>query len=220
MKKLLLAMTAMVALGSPAFAQFDLQVTEVSPFGTDFNNAPDDAVEFIEITNFGNTVFQFGIDGDLFFDDQPANADNADPILGVDTIAAGESAIFLNIDFDNDNNTTTDFTPETGAEFFLDQFPTFEGQIGYFNGSGLSSSGADGATLFLTDVGIDPTAGDIISELGFEEGSQVLGQSFQAPINAFATPTPGFVAAAVPEPTTAGILTLLSLLAVGKRRRN
>ena len=219
MKKLLLAMTAMVALCSPAFAQIDLQVTEVSPFGTDFNNAPDpDAVEFIEITNFGNAAFLFGLDGDLFFDDQAPNADNADPISGVNMIAAGESAIFLNIDFDPTDGTTGDFTPTTGADFFRDQFPTFTGQIGYFNGSGLSGSGSDGATLFLTDVGIAPTLDDIISELVYEAGSLVAGQSFQAPINAFATPTPGFVSV-VPEPTSLGVLGLLGIGAFVRRKR-
>ncbi len=186
-------------LQTPALAQFDLQITEVSPFGTDLNNPPDpDAVEFIEITNLGDTTF-LPTDGDLFYDDEAPEAVNADQIFDIPSagIAPNESVIFLNINFSPETGFTDDFTPETGAAFFRNQFPSYTGPIGYFDGSGLSSGNEDGANLFLTQPGELPILSDIISSLVYPEGSQVAGQSFQVDLGgadpAFAVPTPGFV---------------------------
>lgn len=227
MKKTTLSLIFVAVIGlflqAPALAQFNLQVTEVNPFGTDFNDPSDpDAVEFIEVTNVGNLAFT-SADGDLFFDDDAPNAANADPLFGIPAagIAPGESAIFLNIDFDPVTGVTGDFTDVTGAAFFQSQFPSFTGTIGFFDGSGLSSSGADGANLFLTAPGATPALGDIISSLVFPAGSQVDGQTFQVidgGTPTFADPTPGFVAS-VPEPATTSILALGGLFFLGNRRR-
>ena len=186
-------------LQAPAQAQFDLQITEVSPFGTDLNNPPDpDAVEFIEITNLGDTTF-LPSDGDLFYDDEVPEAVNADQIFDIPSagIAPNESIIFLNISFSPETGFTDDFTPETGAAFFRNQFPSYTGPIGFFDGSGLSSSNDDGANLFLTLPDELPILSDIVSSLVYPAGSQVAGQSFQVDLSgaapAFAVPTPGFV---------------------------
>ena len=186
-------------LQAPALAQFDLQITEVSPFGTDLNNAPDpDAVEFIEITNLGDATF-LPTDGDLFYDDEAPEAANADQIFDIPSagIAPNESVIFLNINFSPETGFTDDFTPETGAAFFRNQFPSYTGPIGFFDGSGLSSGNEDGANLFLTQPGELPILSDIISSLVYPADSQVAGQSFQVDLGggdpAFAVPTPGFV---------------------------
>jgi len=191
-----------IFIQAPALAQFDLQITEVNPYGTDLNDidpvANPDAIEFIEITNVGTTTFT-AADGDLHYDDQDPDPDKADILYDVPSagIAPGESVIFLNIDYDPETNTTGNFTPTTGAAFFLNQFPAYTGPIRYFDGSGMSSGGADGASLFLTQPGVDPTLGNIISTLAYAAGTQVAGQTFQADANggqpAFAVPTPGSV---------------------------
>lgn len=202
---LVLALTFMV-LGAPAFAQFDLQITEVDPFGTDFADPdePDD-VEWIEVTNLGDTAWA-DADGILHYDDNEPNFENADPISGVTSIAPGESVIFVNHD-----DAFPDPSGENGIAQFLTEFPDYAGQIGSYSGSGLSSSGEDGASLW---VGMPTSNDEIVSTLVFPAASQVEGQTYSPA--GWGAPTPGSV---VPEPA-AGLMAvfgMVGLLAIRRR---
>ena len=202
----ILALT--LAISAPAFGDYELVITEVDPFGTDFNSDDDpDDVEWFEVTNLGDMPWTEATDGVLYYDDSEPKFDNADPMSGVPSIAPGESVIFLNHD-----GAFPDPSADGAIEFFLNEFPDYSGQVGTFNGSGLSSGGDDGANIWL---GEPMSNDDIISSLVYPDNSPVAGQSYQLPGAAFADPTPGVF---VPEPNGA-VLALLGLIAFIARRK-
>jgi hypothetical protein len=94
-KALVLAVLASFATlftSSAALATFTLQVTEIWPGNIPGNNQ---TADWFEITNFGDTAWTTA-DGALFFDDDSLAAGDADPMLGISSIAPGESVIYVN----------------------------------------------------------------------------------------------------------------------------
>ena len=91
-------------------------------------------VEFIELTNCGDTALD--VDGALWYDDESGDPEDAagSPIMGITSIGPNESVIAVNVDTDDG------FIATTAIQSFLDEFPGFSGQVGFYSGSGLSSN--------------------------------------------------------------------------------
>ena len=209
--KTFLTFAALLLIAAPAFADFNLVITELDPFGTDFNDPDEtDDIEWFEVTNTGDSPWTEA-DGTLYYDDQDPNFENADPITfesAPGMIAPGESVVFVNLD-----GVFPDPAADNGFAFFRAEFPDFTGQLGWYDGSGMSSSNEDGAAIW---VGGPPTTNDdIVSDLAYPQGSQVMGQTYKAD-GTWSAPTPGFV---VPEPGASlmALVGLLGLLAVRRR---
>ena len=159
MRTLLCAAAVAALLSSQAMAAFDLQITEMfggieSPPSGD--NVTDD---WFEVTNFGTTAWT-SADGDLYFDDDSADAGAADLMAGITSIAPGESVVFV-------DESPTVGGPNIALWLSIWSTPlTNDGvgipQVGTYAGSGMSNDSPDGATLFLDTAfdGADP--GDII----------------------------------------------------------
>ena len=94
MKILLCAAALAACLASQSLASFNLQVTEIWSGNTGSNNLTDD---WFEVTNFGSMPWT-SADGTLFFDDSPPNVASVVPLLGIASIAPGESVIFVDGD--------------------------------------------------------------------------------------------------------------------------
>ena len=122
---------------------FDLQVTEIWPGNDPGSNL---TADWFEVTNVGDAAWTIA-DGALFYDDDSLDAGAADPLSGVVEIAPGESVVFVN------DSTTDEFVAVWGGVIEL-------GQVGTFDGSGLSQGG-DGVTLFLDAAG----DGDLLTGL-------------------------------------------------------
>jgi len=82
---------AAFALAGVASAAFNLQITEV------YEGAPgeDATADWIEITNFGDMAYDFGVDGNLFFDDGSADPTVDAQLTGFSSIGAGESVVLV-----------------------------------------------------------------------------------------------------------------------------
>lgn len=181
-----------------------------------------DAIEWVEVYNGGDMAWTAATDGDIFYDDTAPDAGKADLISDVASIAAGEAVILFNIE---PADTTGSFTLAEAETLFATDFPSYTGQFGWFDGSGMSSGGSDGASLFLsaTDadgdgVWDDPMDSDFLGLLQYEEAagdSHPAGQTYSA--TGWGTPTPGVV---VPEPSSAAIVLLGVLSLFGMRRRS
>lgn len=228
MKKTLrcaLVMTAIVGWMPPAaFAAFDLQITEIW-MGNSEN--PDLTEDWFEVTNFGDMAWNIA-DGTLYFDDSDPSVSNADPISGIDSIAPGETVVFVDGETDFGLNIVQWHevwdTPLTNAARSIPQ-------VGSYEGSGLSAGG-DEVNLYF-DAGDDGLAeSEIIATADYGDTSGFPGQSWDsyqgvfsstsfgvetAPnsANETAVGTPGFL---VPEPSTAALLLLASAAFVRRRQ--
>ena len=167
----LLALCAVLALVAPAYAAFDLQVTEIWP-----GNEPGTSLtaDWFEVTNFGDMPWVAAVDGDLYFDDDSEDPTTADPISGVASIAPGESVIFVDAG-DGGVQYLTTWTPEIP----LANFP----QIGTYAGSGLSQGG-DAVSLWISPV---PPVGapDIVQ--AYPNALNFGGRSYDVQLGAFST---------------------------------
>jgi len=103
-----IAAAAGLAIAGAASASFNLQVTEI------YEGVPGDDIteDWIEITNFGDMDYVFGVDGDLFFDDGSADPTVNERITGITSIGAGESVIVV---ISNSSSDVSDFTAAWGA---------------------------------------------------------------------------------------------------------
>ena len=133
MLRLTLAVLAMLALTvSPAYAM-NLQITEIWAGGLDGSEYTED---WFEVTNFGESTESLG---GLYYDDDSADPTKDSPLMGIDTIAPGESVIYV-------------VDESTGISLFEDMWGSPNGdlsnvQIGYVDGSGLGGGG-DAVYLF------------------------------------------------------------------------
>ena len=202
---LFIAMLAQVTVvgGTLVEASFDLRVTEVDPFGTDPATAttPID-VEWFEVSNVGSSAWTESA-GILYYDDRPANFMNADPMMGVSQISPGESVVFVNLD--------GVITIADAISAFQTEYPSYLGPVGYYDGSGMSSTGADGASLW---VGLPTSNDDVVSFLEYAAGTQVAGETMNA-AGVWGAATPGIV----PEPSSMIGLWLSFGVALRIRRR-
>jgi len=118
---------ALLASVAPTQAQGLLRITEAMSNG--------DIMDWFEITNLGNSAYDLA---NHRMDDNSFLIANSIPLVGISSIGAGESVIFI----------------ESAAGASVAAFKTNWGlgasvQVGYYSGSGVSlSSSGDGVTLF------------------------------------------------------------------------
>lgn len=151
---------ATLAVPAAAFGVFDLKITEVYE-GVDGDDITGD---WIEITNFGDTSYTFGVDGNLWYDDSSANPTEDEMVTGITAIAPGESVVVV---LENAPGEVTTFVNAWGPANLAGV------QVGYLLGDdpgGLSQGGED---LYLFD-GNTGAAGivDTVLYLGVDNGTQ------------------------------------------------
>jgi hypothetical protein len=209
----LLIAAASASIASTAAA--NLLVTEVAPWSS--GNSPTVAADWFELANTGNTPIDLT---GYRFDDNSANFDASVALLGVTTLAPGETAIFL----EGSEPEVTNFRAIWNVPLSV--------QVGTYTGSGigLSTSGDavniyDAAGTLLTGVTFgsspaapgpfptfDNTAGDVslttLSAVGVNGAYSVVDGAFTL------IGSPGV---AIPEPASLGLLAGAALL--GLRRR-
>ena len=215
------ASLAALVLGTIASADISLQVTEIWPGNEPGSNLTED---WFELTNVGTMDWNAGVDGDLYYDDDSFDAGAADLMMGITSIAAGESVIFVVEEQAAVAEWLAVWQPD------LTSLP----QVGYVDGSGLSQGG-DGVGIFL-DSGFDGVdQADLIETEIYPDAGSNGGQSWDVVLQAFSvdgvggaiTTTAvndigqaaiGSPGVAVPEPSTAAMI-LVGMSAAMLRRR-
>ena len=189
---------------------FDLRISEIHPG----QNGTDLTVDWFEITNIGTASWVQGVDANLYYDDESANAADAVAITGLTDIQPGESVIVLISDAGQDSPASAQFDTVWGAVTDLTGV-----EIGHAtDGAGLGGGG-DAVTLFADAAGDGVTGEDSIhsaayTDVGANDGAswEVLAERFSVDGvlgavtttamggNSNDTPnvgTPGYVTAAV-----------------------
>ncbi|MFT7028318.1 MAG: 2',3'-cyclic-nucleotide 2'-phosphodiesterase (5'-nucleotidase family), partial [Paracoccaceae bacterium] len=163
---------------------FNLQITEIWSGNNPGGNL---TADWFELTNTGGTAWTAATDSDIFFDDDSFSAIVADRLNGIDSIAPGETVIYVG-DVD-----TAQFIAVWGEVIDLGGV-----QIGTHDGSGLGGGG-DAVTLFR-EAG---TQGDATLDapvlLDFErypDASAFGGRSWDVNASAFSSVATGAFATA------------------------
>ncbi|SDZ75599.1 ExeM/NucH family extracellular endonuclease [Rubrimonas cliftonensis] len=150
---------------------FDLQVTEMWPGNDPGNNLTSD---WFEVTNFGDAAWT-AADGALYFDDESADRNVADLMEGVASIAAGESAIFV----EGDAGDVAEFLEVWAGVIDPDV------KVGFYNGAGLGQGG-DAVALFIDDENDGLDADDALLDFeAFPDANDDGGQSYEVEAGAF-----------------------------------
>lgn len=209
------------AYGGAVAGAFDLQITEIWMGNEPGTNLTED---WFEVTNLGSGAWTSGVDGQLYFDDGDFMPIEADLISGVNSIAPGETVIFI------DDTSTAEFLTVWGAA-------AAGIQLGTYSGEGLSQDG-DGVALFVSNGAPQADFSNVIAadaeaypdaNLAFGGSWDVVNQQFSfvgdiagsAPsviandVNQFAIASLG---SAVPEPS-ALLLGAFALIAGASARR-
>ncbi|MEL6574057.1 MAG: choice-of-anchor I family protein, partial [Pseudomonadota bacterium] len=141
-------------------AQPDLQITEIWP-GQD---GTDVTADWFEITNVGSGAFNTGT---LFYDDESADINDATQIIGIDTLAPGESAIVVI----GNMGDATEFETVWGDDVDLTGV-----QVGFTDGSGLGGGG-DAVNLYL-DTDDTLTDDDLVDNEAYPDTDGNSGRSW------------------------------------------
>lgn len=151
-------------------AQENLQITEIfsGQSGTDLT------ADWFEIHNTGDVAWVSGVDADLYYDDESADATTADLIQGITDIQPNERVIVL-------------ITDNTGGE--VNTFISVWGEvvdltgvkIGFTDGSGLGGGG-DAVVVWLGDP---LTTGTIIDTESYPDTASNDGQSYDVELATF-----------------------------------
>jgi hypothetical protein len=217
------AVAALLLLSSHASA--DIRITEVmSSSGTGGTN------DWFEVTNFGNSTVSLS---GWRMDDNSFSITNSVELLGVTSIAAGESVVFI------ENTSSASTTVDGFKSFWFGSNVPSGLQVGYYNGSGVSlSSTADSVTLFdgPSPSGVEvlrvsfgaATAGvtfdnylgasgsiSDLSSVGVNGAFQSVGVAGPVGNKTPNIGSPG----AVPEPSSLGLLAVAGVVAGGLRRK-
>ncbi|MCA9231271.1 MAG: hypothetical protein KDA57_11505 [Planctomycetales bacterium] len=135
-----------------ALAAPNLQITEIWAGGLPGAEATSD---WFELTNFGDMPAT-GLDGTLYYDDDSFDATKDDALFGVDTIAPGESVIYL---------VSWEDTFTGGVGDAIAAFTSMWGapagnltgvQIGYVDGGSGLGGGGDTAVIFTGNTASSP----------------------------------------------------------------
>jgi hypothetical protein len=134
----LLLLCLLALFFQPAFAQIDLQITEIwsGQIGDDLT------ADWFEIKNVGDIPWTSGTDPDLFYDDDSADPTTADLIQGINDIQPGESAIVL---ISGNASDITEFVIVWGPVIELSDV-----EIGFTDGAGLGGGG-DAVNIWIGD---------------------------------------------------------------------
>lgn len=148
---------------------FVLQISEIfsGQEGTDLT------ADWFEITNTGSTAWVSGVDEDLYYDDESADATTADLIQGITNIQPGAFVIVLVTD--NTNNERTTFSDVWSSVVNLSGI-----EIGFTDGAGLGAGG-DSVNIWLGD----PTMSSPIDTASYPDTSANDGQSYDIYLAAF-----------------------------------
>jgi hypothetical protein len=218
-----IAFALAVAAGT---ASGELVVSEIWPGGLPGSEATSD---WFEITNLGNTDVSLA---GAFYDDDSADPTKDDALVGVGTVGAGESVIFM-VSWEDDFNSAADaidaFTMTWGAGNLAGV------QIGWVDGG--SGLGGGGDEVFIFDgngAGANTLASSAYGAVNddpasfiYNPNTGVFGERAQVGVfGAFAsaldaTPDVGSAIGspgAIPTPGAAAVLSLAGL-ALTRRRR-
>lgn len=146
-----LALLAALSITATARAASNLQITEMWAGGVDGTEATSD---WFELTNFGDMAAT-GLNGTLFYDDDSQDPEKNDPLVNIDTIAPGESVIYLTSWEDNY------LTPGDAVAAFEAMWGSPAGdltgvQIGWVVGGSGLSGGGDATAIFSGNTAGSP----------------------------------------------------------------
>ena len=128
--------------------------------------------DWFEIRNTGNQAWVSGVDADLFYDDESADAGDADLIQGITDIQPGESVVIL----------ITDNTDDimTFMEVWSPVIDLTNVEIGFTDGAGLGQGG-DAVTLWIGD----PATFEPIDTASYPDTGNFDGQSYDSDLEEF-----------------------------------
>ncbi len=173
-KNLTLGTLATLLLATATYAQYDLRVSEIWMGNEPGSNLTSD---WIEVTNFGDTAWVAASDGGLWFDDNSFDPESAAPMMGVDSIGPGESAVFVDGD-DGTGDNVTEFNAVWSTVAPISS-------VGSYDGAGLGQSG-DGAGIWVSVA--MPVLGDApLDTAEYPSAELTGGQSWDVGLAAFST---------------------------------
>lgn len=161
-------------IGSPGNvdnSDVSLTITEIFP-GQEGDDLTED---WFEIRNTGTTAWISGVDGDLYYDDESADANTADLIQGITDIQPGERVIVLVTD--NTGGEVTTFNDIWSPVVDLTGI-----EIGFTDGAGLGGGG-DAVNVWIGD----PLTSSPVATGSYPDTAANDGQSYDIELTEFST---------------------------------
>ena len=232
--KALAIVAAAILICHPVMAASNLQITEMWGGGLSGSEATSD---WLEITNFG-TMAATGLDGNIYYDDDSFDPTKDSALIGIDSIAPGESVIYV-VSWEDDYATSADAIDAFTAMWGAPANDLSGVQIGYVDDGGGLGGGGDSAVIFdgntvaATPIDFESysVSTQVESFVSDADGSWVDNTFAQVGVlgayesnfnatDAIASPavgSPGTVGV-IPEPSSIA-LAAMGLLALASRRR-